>query len=114
MSLKDVSDEQLDEVAGYLDKHSDGHGSGSEEEFWRLLIKELKRATPASGGKKIRYSMVEVEDFGTELLKDRSPGLKLLKDLQGKKLSLDVFVSCLEKIECVGAQNVFRTAGEIG
>lgn len=52
MSLKDVSDEQLDEVAGYLDKHSDGHGSGSEEEFWRLLIKELKRATPASGGRR--------------------------------------------------------------
>ena len=111
MSLEEISREKLEEVARYLDKFSDGHKSGEEEEFWRLLIKELKKATPASGGKKIRYKTVEVEDFATELLKNESPSLKLLYDLQRKKLSLDVFVLCLEKIGCVGAQNVFRTAG---
>ena len=114
MSVKDIPHHKLVEVAKYLDdfppsraNHDDEMG---EEQYWVLFIKELKRVPKV--GKRFSYTNVQIVDFGDDR-KGRSPSLKLLYDLQEKKLELDTFVYCLQKINCTGAMNVFRDASKV-
>ena len=106
--------EQLKELAGYLDQFPSAPEGDEEQsdEYWRLLINELRNSPTTS--RQCNYTNVQIEDFATEALKDRSPSLKLLYDLRVRKLSFDVFLTCLEKIQCTGAVNMFRATGEFG
>ena len=110
----DIPQEQLKELASYLDEFPSRPEAGEEEsdEYWRLLMNEL-RSSPTTS-RKFNYTNVQIEDFATEALKDRSPSLKLLYDLRERKLSFDVFFACLKKIQCAGAVNMFRAAGKLG
>ena len=115
MSVKDIPHHKLVEVAKYLDdfppsraNHDDDEME--EEQYWVLFIKELKRVPKV--GKKFSYTNVQIVDFGDDR-KGHSPSLKLLYDLQEKKLELDTFVYCLQKINCTGAMNVFRDASKM-
>ena len=49
--------------------------------------------------------------FGSAILKDRSPSLDVLNDLQAKGLSLADFTSCLDKIGCQRAINELELTG---
>ena len=114
MSVSDIPRHKLAEVAKYLDGFPPSHGNHNdeqeEEQYWVLFIKELKRVPKV--GKKFFYTNVQIVDFGDER-KGHSPSLKLLHDLQEKKLELDTFVYCLQKINCTGAMNVFRDASKV-
>ena len=46
-------------------------------------------------------------------LRDESPSLLLLTDLQRRGLPLEEFISCLERIGCQRALNEFRSASEL-
>lgn len=113
MSVNDIPRHKLVEVAKYLDGFPPSHGNHDEleeEQYWVLFIKELKRVPKV--GKKFSYTNVQIVDFGDER-KGHSPSLKLLYDLREKKLELDTFVYCLQKINCTGAMNVFRDASKV-
>jgi len=113
MSVKDIPCHKLKEVAKYLDdfppsSHDNLDEDEGEEQYWGLFVRELKRIPNVS--RKFSYTNVQIVEFGEEDLKGRSPSLKLLYDLQEKKLELESFVYCLQKINCRGALNVFRDA----
>ena len=114
MSVRDIPHHKLVEVAKYLDGFPPSRGNHDdemgEEQYWVLFIKELKRVPKL--GKKFSYTNVQIVDFGDER-KGHSPSLKLLYDLREKKLELDTFVYCLQKINCTGAMNVFRDASKV-
>lgn len=50
--------------------------------------------------------------FGTAIEKDLSPSIDVLHDLQTKGLPFDALWTCLEKIGCQRALNVFQAASE--
>ena len=113
MSVSDIPRHKLKEVAMYLDgfppgSHDNQDEQEREEQYWGLFVKELRRIPNV--GKKFSYTNVQIVEFGEEDLKGRSPSLKLLHDLQERKLELDSFVYCLQKINCRGALNAFRDA----
>ena len=114
MSVRDIPHHKLVEVAKYLDDFppygTDHDDETGEKQYWVLFIKELKRVPKV--GKQFSYTNVQIVDFGDDR-KGRSPSLKLLYDLQEKKLELDTFVYCLQKINCTGAMNVFRDASKM-
>lgn len=115
MSVRDIPCHKLKEVAEYLDgfppsSHDNLDEDEREEQYWGLFVRELKQMPNMS--KKFSYTNVQIVEFGEEDLKGRSPSLKLLYDLQEKKLELESFVYCLQKINCRGALNVFRDASK--
>ena len=115
MSVRDIPRHKLKEVAKYLDgfppsSHDNLDEDEGEEQYWGLFVRELKRIPNMS--KKFSYTNVQIVEFGEEDLKGRSPSLKLLYDLKEKKLELESFVYCLQKINCRGALNVFRDASK--
>ena len=52
-------------------------------------------------------------EFGNAIQNDLSPSIDVLHDLQRRDLSFNDFVTCLEKIGCQRALNVFREASEL-
>ena len=54
----------------------------------------------------------QMTDFGMATGKGGSPSLDLLRDLQKKRLPLDHFIACLERIGCRRAVNEFTAASE--
>ena len=54
----------------------------------------------------------QITDFGMVIVKGGSPSLDLLHDLQKKRLPLDHFVACLQRIGCQRALNEFTAASE--
>jgi hypothetical protein len=70
---------------------------------------ELSRL-PHPLGTKFTYSRTQMTDFGMATGKGGSPSLDLLRDLQKKRLPLDHFIACLERIGCRRAVNEFTAA----
>ncbi len=120
MSVADLTPAQLRELSKYLDESPDESPRkdvyGDEviqDQYWELLVKELGRLPRSKG--RVEYSVEQVIDFGSEALRDCSPSLKLLRELvkRRKVPSQQTFISCLERIGCVGAQNVFKKGSKL-
>lgn len=54
----------------------------------------------------------QLTEFGMATLKDESPSLLLLRDLQRRGLPLQEFIQCLQRIGCQRALNEFVSASE--
>ncbi len=120
MSVADLTPEQVEELAKYLDQfpasppQRDAFGNEvSPDQYWRQLVEALGGLPRPQG--RAKYSVEEVEGFAMEELENRSPSRRLLLDLKRRRKppSLEAFVSCLDGIKCRGAQNVFINGSEL-
>ncbi|KAL5460632.1 hypothetical protein EMCRGX_G034090 [Ephydatia muelleri] len=121
-SLSDVTQEQVKEIAAYLDQGPshreldqgpllelvdlDGNDSISDE-YWRKLIKRLAKLDKKYTNLLDKSYIRSLEKEAWEL---KSPSLKLLANLQSRGIQLEMFRSCLEhkEVHCVNALEVLK------
>lgn len=117
--MSELTPEQVKELAKYLDEFPPGPPRkdvyGDEEipdQYWRQLAREVGRVPRAQG--RVQYTVEQVEGFAMEELGNRSPSRKLLRDLikRKKPISQETLISCLQRIRCLGAENVFKKGSE--
>ena len=114
--LRDIPEEQLDEIAAYLDQgpsyesvvDRDGTDSLSDE-YWRRLIKRLAKVD------KKHVNLLDksyIRDLEKEAWELKSPSKKLLETLKNpnRGLELDLFRSCLghKDVNCRDALKVLK------
>jgi hypothetical protein len=111
-TVRDIREKKLVEVAHCLDGFpplAPGQKEEDVEQYYSLLCAELRRLPPPLGAK-FTYTRSQLTEYGMATLRDESPSLPLLTDLQRRGLPLEEFISCLERIGCQRALNEFRSA----
>lgn len=126
-SLSDVTQEQVKEIAAYLDQGPshreldqgpllelvdlDGNDSISDE-YWRKLIKRLAKLDKKYTNLLDKSYIRSLEKEAWEL---KSPSLKLLANLQSRGIQLEMFRSCLEhkEVHCVNALEVLKNGSKL-
>ena len=100
-NLNSLSDRNLRDLAATLDEVSP-----NGNEYWRLLIDQLPVGM---------YKGYEVERIAAESLRDRSPALRILQDIQRRNTlnSLLQLDSILNRINCQRARNLFKKKSEL-